>query len=101
MRIPDRNARQCRDRWDSYLSPSVRNGPWTPQEEQLLTELVRQHGSSWKRIATFFPSRTDINVKSRWQLMQRRMRKEALGRVSGSAVAASQMNKQTFTRVNR
>jgi hypothetical protein len=76
-RLPGRNSRQCRDRWDSYLSPTIGNGPWTAEEEALLTDLVGQFGSSWKRIAISFPSRTDINVKSRWQLMQRRARKQA------------------------
>jgi hypothetical protein len=35
-----------------------------------------EYGASWKRIAAFFPTRTDINIKSRWQLIQRRLRKE-------------------------
>jgi hypothetical protein len=74
--IPGRNARQCRERWLNYLSPDVRNGPWTPAEEQLLLEKYAEFGPAWKRIATFFPTRTDINVKSRWQLMQRHRRKE-------------------------
>jgi hypothetical protein len=74
-RVSGRNSRQCRDRWSNYLSPTVGNGPWTSQEEAFLVEMVGKLGSSWKRIATFFPSRTDINVKSHWQLMQRRMKK--------------------------
>jgi hypothetical protein len=75
--MPGRNARQCRDRWLNYLSPDVSNGPWTPAEEQLLIEKYAEFGATWKHIATFFPTRTDINVKSRWQLMQRHRRKEA------------------------
>jgi hypothetical protein len=76
-RLPGRNARQCRDRWLNYLSPEVVNGPWTPAEEDLLLAKFREFGTSWKHIATFFPSRTDINIKSRWQLMQRRVKKQA------------------------
>jgi hypothetical protein len=77
-RLAGRNARQCRDRWDNYLSPSVFTGPWTPQEEQELARLVVQFGYAWKRIAGFFPSRSDVNVKSRWRRMQRRMAKHAI-----------------------
>jgi hypothetical protein len=85
-RLPGRNARQCRDRWLNYLSPDVENGPWTPQEEDLLIAKFQEFGSSWKHIATFFPSRTDINIKSRWQLMQRRIKKQAVQ--TSMAVAA-------------
>jgi hypothetical protein len=77
-RMNGRNARQCHDRWDNYLSPSVFTGPWTSQDKQTLTRLVAQYGSAWKRIAGFFPSRSDVNVKSHWRQMQRRMRKCAL-----------------------
>jgi hypothetical protein len=73
--MPDRNARQCRDRWVNYLSPEVANGPWTAAEEQLLVDKYKEFGAVWRHIATFFPARTDINIKSRWQLMQRRARK--------------------------
>ena len=27
--LPGRSVRQCRERWKHYLSPSVRNTPWT------------------------------------------------------------------------
>jgi hypothetical protein len=77
--IRGRNSRQCRERWLNYLSPDVGNGPWTSDEERLLLEKVAEYGQVWKRIATFFNSRTDINVKSRWNLIQRRARHVALG----------------------
>jgi hypothetical protein len=75
--ISGRNARQCRDRWLSYLAPDVINGPWTAEEEQLLVRKYKQFGASWKRIATYFKGRTDINVKNRWLLMQRRTYRES------------------------
>jgi hypothetical protein len=76
LQMPGRNARQCRDRWLNYLSPDVTNGPWTPAEEQLLMDKYDEFGATWKHIAMFFPTRTDINIKSRWQLMQRHRQKE-------------------------
>ena len=77
-KMSGRNPRQCRDRWNNYLSPNVVNGPWTKEEEQLLQEKFEEFGPSWKCIATFFPTRTAINVKSRFNLMQRRIKKEEL-----------------------
>jgi hypothetical protein len=73
--FPNRNARQCRDRWSNYLSPSVENGPWTADEEELLIKKHAELGTAWKYITRFFPTRTDINIKSRWQQIQRRQRK--------------------------
>jgi hypothetical protein len=76
-RMEGRNARQCRDRWVNYLSPDVQNGPWTAAEEQDLLFLQQQLGAKWKHIATFFTARTEINVKSRWNLIQRRILRAA------------------------
>jgi hypothetical protein len=75
--VPGRNARQCKERWENYLSPSIGNAPWTPEEEQLLLQRYSEIGPLWKRIASFFAARTDINVKSRWRLIQRRIRRQA------------------------
>ena len=71
--IKGRNARQCRDRWSNYLSPEVANKPWTPEEEEFLVKKYEEIGPCWKQIATFFPTRTDINIKSRWNLRERRI----------------------------
>jgi hypothetical protein len=70
--MQNRNARQCRDRWNSFLSPDIVNGPWTEEEEELLREEFALLGNSWKQITLKFPGRTDVNVKSHWLVMQRR-----------------------------
>jgi hypothetical protein len=74
--IPGRNARQCKDRWCNFLSPDVVNGPWTDEEESLLCNKFAALGNSWKLISSFFQGRTEINVKSHWQMMQRRIKRE-------------------------
>jgi hypothetical protein len=61
-----RNARQCRERYKNYLSPQFHNDPWTPAEERLLTEKVKELGQKWSKIATFFKGRSDVNVKNQW-----------------------------------
>jgi hypothetical protein len=75
-RMPGRNMRQCKERWLNYLRPDVGNGPWTVEEDQFLLLKVQEWGFAWRNIAALFDSRTDINVKSRWHLIQRRIRKE-------------------------
>lgn len=75
-----RNPRQCRERWMFYLSPDVVNGPWTEAEEALLLDKCDENGHDWRTIAAFFPTRTPINVKNRWNLIQRRTRRRASSR---------------------
>lgn len=70
-RMKRRTARQCRERWKNYLSPDVKNGPWTKEEDSQLIELVEKNGSQWAKIALLFDNRTDVNVKNRWILLQR------------------------------
>ena len=76
--MDNRNARQCRERWKHYLSPSVSNGPWTESEDELLREKYNELGSQWSRIAKFFPTRTDITVKNRWISMTGRAKRAIL-----------------------
>jgi hypothetical protein len=75
--VPGRNARQGRERWCNYLAPDIHNGPCSIQQEILLVQKQNEFGRAWKRIAAFFPGRTDTAIKSHWLLMQRRMHRTA------------------------
>lgn len=75
-RMPGRNTRQCRERWRNYLSPNVERGPWTKEEDELLQQKYQEYGARWIKIAPFFPQRTDINVKNRWLMLQRHIKKQ-------------------------
>jgi hypothetical protein len=61
-----RNTRQCRERYKNYLSPSFRNTPWTPEEEEQLAQKVKELGPKWSVIARCFEARSDVNVKNHW-----------------------------------
>jgi hypothetical protein len=63
--MPGRNVRQCRDRWNHYLSRNA-SVPWTSEEDALLVRMVETYGRKWARLATFFPNRTDFSLKARW-----------------------------------
>lgn len=76
--MKDRTARQCRERWKNYLSPSVRNAPWVIEEDKLLIDLVNVMGTQWAKISNSFDSRTDTNVKNRYLLLQRLQNKKTL-----------------------
>jgi hypothetical protein len=69
-----RTARQCRERWAYYLSPSVTNGPWSPEEDALLLDKFQEFGSQWNKMRSFFQGRSHINIKNRCQTLIRRRR---------------------------
>jgi hypothetical protein len=64
--LPGRNVRQCRERWKHYLSSERSKAPWSDTEDRLLFEKMQSLGPKWTRLATFFPGRTDIDIKSHW-----------------------------------
>ncbi|EAX98839.1 Myb-like DNA-binding domain containing protein [Trichomonas vaginalis G3] len=65
------NVRQVRERYLKYLSPNIEKGPWTHEEDFLLTQKYNEIGPKWKQIARFFPKRTDISVKNRMNKLMR------------------------------
>jgi hypothetical protein len=64
--LPGRNPRQCRERWKHYLSGERTKAPWSYEEDRLLFEKMQSLGPKWTRLATFFPGRTDIDMKTHW-----------------------------------
>ncbi|KAH0785983.1 Myb-like DNA-binding domain containing protein [Histomonas meleagridis] len=76
--MPGRNARQCKERWSYYLSPSLNTSPWSEEEDKLLLSKQRELGSKWVKISKFFDHRTDAMVKNRYQVLMRKMKKGLL-----------------------
>jgi hypothetical protein len=70
-KIGTRTVRQCRDRWNHYLSTSPGNIAWTDDEDARLVRMVDQVGVRWKTVAGFFPQRSESDVKQRWSSLFR------------------------------
>ncbi|OHT05508.1 hypothetical protein TRFO_26784 [Tritrichomonas foetus] len=66
QKLPGRTARQCRDRWTNYLSPSNSFAPWTKEEDLLVIEKVNEFGTRWSVIAKYIEGRSDNTIKNRW-----------------------------------
>jgi hypothetical protein len=64
--IPGRNARQCRDRYEQYLSVPNHNSQWLPDDDGLLRQKVKEVGPHWVAILPFFPNRNINDLKNRW-----------------------------------
>jgi hypothetical protein len=67
-----RNARQCRERWRNYLDPELRNGEWTTEEDNILQAKYMEMGAKWNKIAQFFTGRSDLSLRNRMQVLERR-----------------------------
>lgn len=73
--LPGRNSQSCRERWFYTLSPNVSKKEWTNEEDDRLLELVNTYGHKWAKISQYFSGRTDINIKNRFNLLDRHHRK--------------------------
>jgi hypothetical protein len=64
--MPNRTAKQCRERWHNHLNPQINRGPWSAAEDRILALQHRELGNRWADIAKYLPGRTDTLVKNRW-----------------------------------
>lgn len=69
--IPGRLGKQCRERWHEVLDPSIKSGPWSEEEEKLLTECRIKFGNRWVEIAKLIPGRPANSVKNKFHAMRR------------------------------
>ena len=70
-----RNARQCRDRFNTYLSPNSKIGNWSKEEDQLLLKLYNEFGNQWVKISKHFNNRTDTAIKNRFNNLKSERKK--------------------------
>jgi hypothetical protein len=78
-KMQGRTARQCRERYKYFLHPSLQNGPWTGEEEEMLRNLYSRFGPNWVALKKYFPTRSNNNIKNHWAVMSH----EKIGYPSG------------------
>ena len=80
--MPNRNPRQCRERWANYLDPNLHKGAWTDEEDQIILEKKKIHGQKWSVIASFLKGRSGNDVRNRWLMIMRHNGKVQKGKVT-------------------
>jgi hypothetical protein len=64
--MPNRSARQCRDRYKNYLLDNLVCDAWTPEEDTMILEKFKDIGPKWVEISKFLNGRSGNHVKNRW-----------------------------------
>ncbi|CAM8984384.1 unnamed protein product [Rhodiola kirilowii] len=88
----NRCGKSCRLRWHNHLKPdiiSVRQVPFTRQEDKVIVSMVRISGKKWSQIAKTLPGRTDNQVKNRYYSAITRRRNLALKYIQKHAVKST------------
>ena len=71
-----RHGKQCRERWNNHLDPSINRGAWTPEEDIKLLQSFIELGKKWAGIAKRIGRRTENAVKNRWSSLLRKCKNE-------------------------
>jgi Myb-like DNA-binding protein FlbD len=70
-RIKGKTAKQCNDRYNKHLKQEKNNSPWTAEEDARLLDLVSQHGHNWVVVSKLIGTRSNIESKNRWTVLDR------------------------------
>ena len=76
-KMPNRNPRQCRERWQNYLDPHLTQNEWTEEEDKLIIQKQEELGPRWNAIARFFKGRSGNSIRNRYLMIQRHNEKKA------------------------
>ncbi len=66
--IPTRTPKQCKERYFGYIEQSYL---WNRQEDERLMQLVRELGTNWKRLKSFFVNCSTAVLKNRYLILCR------------------------------
>ncbi|XP_020571873.1 protein ODORANT1 [Phalaenopsis equestris] len=78
-----RCGKSCRLRWINYLRPDLKRGALSEAEEEQIIQLHSNIGNRWSKIASYFPGRTDNEIKNIWNTkIKKKLRLQGLDPMS-------------------
>jgi hypothetical protein len=80
-----KGAKQCRRRWSNYLNNDLKQGGWSPEEDEILWNGHKQHGNKWTEIAKMVGGRTDNAVKNRHAVLVKKEEDRLAGGGAGES----------------
>jgi hypothetical protein len=60
------NGKQCQNRYQRSLDPTLKRGSWSPEEDAKLHLAVSAYGNSWVDVATMMEGRSNEQCRDRW-----------------------------------
>ena len=72
----ERNGKQCRARWAEQLRPGIKKGCWTKREQEMIMYYYGIYGPKWSAMSKLMKSRTDNDIKNKYNSMIRMAKKE-------------------------
>ena len=69
--MPNRNVRQCKERWMYHILPVLPKKQWTSEEDEIIISKYKEFGKRWFKITPFLQDRSQKMVKDRIQKLIR------------------------------
>ena len=74
-----RSPRQCRERYQLFLSQGInKKVKWTKDEDDLLLSKYEILGPRWKKMEEYFPGRNSYTIKNRFISLNRKKKRSEL-----------------------
>ena len=104
--LPNRNRKQCKERYINNLMHKNNKRPWTQEEDNIILSKRMEYGNKWSKISMFLIERSPNNVKNRFfghlkKFVENEYSHDGVESsvVSGSSVEHSHLS--VFTPVNK
>lgn len=91
-----KTPRQCRDRYVNYLSPNIKKGEWTLEEDQCLVHNYVMSLFNLKSMKKLLPGRSEVAIKNR----MKHLSKFGIGIIKSTIDKNLQTNEQSLVNSN-
>lgn len=72
------NKRQCKERYNNYLRPGLRQGNWSASEDMLLLKKFSELGPHWSKMVSFFIGRSETSIKNRYSTLMYQSKRKVI-----------------------